>query len=542
MALVDAPTVRVLVTFTGTTETDITSDVLRITIGRGRSREREVMSPGHAELLIWNLLGKYDPDNVSGPYFPNIRPNKKVRLVTTIASPGTPFTIGSSSVGGGDAFGAGGSVDVPLYTGRLEGGIHTYEEGGLQPKITWRLIDASKRLNRDRSTTGYGTIGEPTGDRVQAVLEGASPPWSSTEFDIMPGLQTVQVSTGDSGRYDYLQVVAASESGAFFIGKDGRAIFRDSSWAPATAGSPIGSGAGEFPFSTIEITDEDQEIFNAVTVSAPSQSDQVAEDSDSQGEFGRADLPISTILQDTGEMLELAQTLLDAYSQPRRRISKLRVDRVAADWSFFLGRELLDRVLVRHRPIYGGLFEQLSVIQGITIEINDSQNWVVTWNLSPPIEAVSPNLLNANQASMESSAAGWTSESDGTIIWSSVAPISGTHNLLWQPTASTAKIRTTPTTGTPVTVGVTYKATGWIYSLFNGGAVRIEISWRNSGGSELSTTTSGIYDINWDVPYQQMIVQGVAPASAAFACVRVKLVGGATPTDPVLDAFALREV
>jgi hypothetical protein len=246
MALIPAPILRVLVTFSGSTKTDITADVLSLTISRGRARERETMAPGRCQIELWNRRGDYDPDNASGPYFPNIRPNKLVEVLADVPTTGTPFAVGGSEMGGGHALGGGSAVAVALFTGRLEGGPLTFEEGGLQPKVTWNAIDASKRLNRDRSTTGYGTAGDLTGERVAAVLDGATPVWPATERDIAPGTRTVQAETGTLGRYDYMVAVAASEFGAFFISREGWAVFRDSDWEPAAATPALGydSGAG----------------------------------------------------------------------------------------------------------------------------------------------------------------------------------------------------------------------------------------------------------------------------------------------------------
>jgi hypothetical protein len=237
-----APTLQVWVNFSGT-EVNVAADVRRLTISRGRSRERETMSPGRVDIDLWNFSGKYDPDNFSSPYYPNIRPNKTVRILA-VTDTGT----------------------VPLFDGRLEGSTLNYADGGLQPTVVWRAIDASKRLNRDRSTTGYGAAGELTGARVNAVLNGASPVWPTTERGIGRGTHTVQYAAGDQGRYDYLVQVAASEPGSFFIAADGRAIFRDATWAPAAAAPALGSASDEARFSSIEIVDDESEITVAVAV------------------------------------------------------------------------------------------------------------------------------------------------------------------------------------------------------------------------------------------------------------------------------------
>jgi hypothetical protein len=560
VAIVPAPILRVLVEFSGGVETEITADVLRLTISRGRTRERETMAPGRCTIELWNRTGAYDPDNVSGPYYPDIRPNKLIRVVASAPTSGSPFTIGASSMGGGDAFGAGSDAEIALFTGRLEGGPLTFDEGGLQPKVTWQAIDASKRLNRDRSTTGYGTAGDLTGERVVAVLDGATPTWPATERDVAPGTRTVQASTGDAGRYDYMVQVAASEFGAFFISKEGWAVFRDSTWAPAPAGTVLGYAGGEYPYSRIVIVDDEAEIFNAVTISAPTLADEFAEDTGSQVEFGRSDLPVSTVLDSQGDMSDIAATLVAAYAGPRRRISQLRVDRIAADWAFFLGKELQDRVTVRHRPIYGGLLEQLSVIQGIGIEVDDSENWAVTWNLSPPVSVISnPNLLTENQSSMETSTAGWTvsftENPPGNGIYI-VGLVTGTGFPLVGLACLEARtyglsqiqgaLETTPYSTAPVVVGETYRASAWLRNFFGLAYYHVTLKFYTSGGTFLSSFTTpafGPFFSGGTTEWMQGSIEGVAPATAAYATVEVTVVEQEDGGHPVyLDSVELRHV
>jgi hypothetical protein len=514
------------------------------------------MSPGRCEIDIWNFDGDYDPDNISGAYYPNIRPNKVVRVEAAIDSGTSPFRIGSSSLGGGEAFGGGATYDVDLFTGRLEGGSLTYEEGGLQPQVTWRAIDASKRLNRDRSTTGYGTAAELTGARVNSVLDGATPAWPTSERVIGPGTRTVQVSTGDAGRYDYLLEVAASEFGAFFIGRDGKAVFRDANWEPDAATPVLGSGVGEYPFSSIEIADDETEIFNAITVMAPGLADQVLQDTTSQAELGRSDLPISTILSSTSEMSDVGLTFLNAYSQPRRRISQLHVDRVATDWRFFLSRELMDRVIVRHRPVYGGVFEQLSVIQGIQINVNGSQDWGVTWNLTPPLSVVSnPNLLTASQSGFEDgSTSGWTVTFTGSPPGNGISiigiagpnvPLVGQYAMevrTFGIAAIQGAVATTPYTTAPVVPGQTYRMSAWVRSYFGTVYWLASIRWYNAGGAIISEPQNLVFTLGV-TEWTNGSIEAIAPVGAAYAAAQVYIVENDTGGHPAyIDAVELRHV
>lgn len=530
-----APSVQVFVAFAGT-EVNITADVLRVTVTRGRSRERETMSPGRVSIELWNYSGKYDPDNYGSPYYPNIRPNKPVRIVA-VTDTGT----------------------VPLFDGRLEGSTLDYTEGGLHPTVTWTAVDASKRLNRDRSTTGYGTAGERTGARVAAVLDGATPPWPASERTIAPGTKVVQASTGDAGRYDYLLQVAASEPGAFFIGADGKAVFRDANWAPAPASPPLGSASDEYRFSSIEITDDESEIFNAVTVTASGLPEKLEEDGPSEAEFGRSDLSISSILNSGPDMDDLALTYLVAYSSPRRRISRLRVDRIAADWYWFLSKELMDRVSVRHRPVYGGTFQQTSAIQGIQIEVDGSQDWAITWNLSPPLDIISnPNLLTDNQSSIETDATGWTvvlTESppgNGVVIDGRepgpYAAYIGDYGLLLH-TYGVAQIhgaiRTTPYTTVPVSPTHKYRASAWVR---DAGWLTdywfVVLNFHDSGGTLVAGTYSDPFGpyMSGSSEWQQGTVEAVAPTGAVYATVELHVIENDSPGHIYfVDAVELRD-
>lgn len=536
-----APRLQVLVTFGGSTETDITADVRRCSISRGRSKERETMSPGRADITLWNFAGKYDPDNTAGPYYPDIRPNKIVRVLAFVptAATSSAFTIGSSALGGGDAFGGGAEYEVSLFVGRLEGSTLNYAEGGWQPEVTWRVVDASKRLNRDRSTTGFGIAGELTGARVTAVLDGASPTWPSTERDIAPGTHTVQYAAGDQGRYDYLVQVAASEPGAFFISKRGWAIFRDATYAPTPAVPALGNAPDEYAFSSVEITDEESEIYNAVTVTANALSDQVEQDTSSQVEFGRADLSVSSLLDTTGDMDDLALTYLVAYNGPRRRVSRLKVDRVAADWYWFLSKELMERVTVNHRPVYGGTFQQTSAIQGLQIEVNGSQDWEMTFNLSPPLDIISnPNLLTEDQSSMETSSSGWVYAegfNTGSGDWYIGGRESGAYAVLigqyslevdkWGGDAI-SRFKTTPHTTVPVTVGHTYRGSLWIRDTgYMSTYVYPQLLWLNSGGTQIDFDQGyqfGSY-ISGVNEWAQGTVEGVAPPGAVYVALGFRI-------------------
>lgn len=391
---------------------DVRSFLRTFTWHRGRARERDRMGAGTAQAVFDNRTGRFDRN-----IHPEIRPNRPARFAAFVPSGYPPWTIGRSTLGGtaiGGVMG-GGSIYVPLFTGRTEGGPMAFSQTKVDSTVSWSLVDDSKRLNRDRSTAGFGSAPELTGDRVNTVLNGATPVWPLDKREIDPGVRFVAPGAQGQGRYDYLLTVAESEGGAFFLDAAGNAIFRDSGYLPSSDPVAYGDGPAERRYLDITIDDDDKEIYNFVTVTAPGLNDQTAEDIASQGEFGRSDISVSTVMANEPDMDSLADAILAGYAEPRRRIAQLSLGARDTDWYSALTKEPLERITVRHRPPYGPVFEQVSSIQGITGTINNQYDWQLTWDLSTPLPRPTPNLLSENASSMETDISDWTDQSGGVI-------------------------------------------------------------------------------------------------------------------------------
>jgi hypothetical protein len=506
------------------------------------------MGAGTGTVVFDNRDGVFDRDNPSSPFYPNLRPARRFRLYAIVPSPGTAFTIGQSAIGGGDAWAAGSNAYIPLFLGRTEGGPMEFVENA-DSYVAWSLVDSSKLLNRDRSLTGYGSGAVLTGTRVNEVLNGTTPFWLDGR-EITPGLRTVQQEDGLLGRYDYLVQVAESEGGVFFIGADGRAIFRGADYAP-DADIIFGDVEGEERYKAIKFDDDDTEIYNTITVSAPALADQIRQDTASQAEYGRADLPISSLLSTTSEMADLAASVRDTYSVPSRRVGSLRIGSPTSSWNEILRKEIGDRVLVRNRPIYGGTIEQESVIQGISLDVPSLKDWNIVFNLSPPLEVVSnPNLLTENQASMETDTSGWalaTVSPPGSFSIVGLAggsvPFLGSFCLECSSSGGGevyGGVRTTPYTTVPVTVGQTYRVSGWTRSYFGTVEPFVYIEFWTSGGSLLTFQYGAAQGFSTEWVYAEK--EMTAPVNAAYAGVQMQVHEWDAPHPVYFDAVSLRHV
>lgn len=62
--------------------TDVSADMLRFSIRRGRQFELDRIEPGQAFVTLRNLDGDYWPDKTDGPHHPNVTPGKRLELAT----------------------------------------------------------------------------------------------------------------------------------------------------------------------------------------------------------------------------------------------------------------------------------------------------------------------------------------------------------------------------------------------------------------------------------------------------------------------------
>ncbi len=519
-------TLALEIAFDGTTWEDVTSYLRAFSYNRGRTDTGEHPRTGMASCVFDNRVGTFDNDNASSPYYPNLRTGRPLRAIAYLPSDIPTSRVGRSALGA-SAMGAS-TVPVTIFAGRTEGGPQV-DPTSDELSATWGAVDDLKRLNLDKSTTGFGTGSALTGTRIGQVLDGATPVWQPADRDLDPGVRTVLEWANTSDRLSCLFSTADYEGGIFFAARDGKAAFRDAAYAPATLVT-FGNAAGYEPFlDPVTLEDDEDRIANYITVTAPGQSDVVKQDTESIADHGRIDLSLATQLSDAPDMDALAESMMGAHVEAIRRIRSLTFGEPTTNWWHTLPLDLGDRVIVRVGARYGGTVQQLSVIEGISfVDPPGPADFQVTYSLSAVPDVWTNNLLTANQSSIETSSAGWTAESGGTVARSTAAAYVGVASLDVAPTTkgTEALVATTPYTTAPVVVGSTYRAAGWVSSLDSPYPfyATIRISWRDSGGTELSVTSGSQRTIFAGGGWISLNpATGVAPASAAYAVVRVRI-------------------
>lgn len=308
---------------------DITSYVTAIQLNRGKADDIANISSGDFVVELNNRSRAFDPEYAASPFAGNILPKRLVRY----------------SVNG-----------VRQYQGVLDDWNLVYTPDG-DAIAGFSASDGFVYLNNQ--TLGAGTAtAQLSGARVNAILDDPFVGWPADERSIDTGTTTLGANVVEDGQnvLSYLQQVERSELGIFFIGKDGKAVFKSRTFQPTTTGVPKfaddGSGIG---YQNLQIMYGSEDLVNEVaSTSIITNTEVLSIDTASQEEYGIfnntfTDLLLST----TDQVIDFNATLLKKYSDPVYRFSELEVrlnSLSLADQNKVLALELGDIVQVVFTP------------------------------------------------------------------------------------------------------------------------------------------------------------------------------------------------
>lgn len=366
-----------LPTSSSRTWVDITAYTRGFSTRRGRNTELDRIEAGEASVLLSNLDQRFDPNNSAGPYYGDLVPMTPIRI--TCAADGDTY--------GDEYFDTYGDVRYPIFSGLVQAWPQEYPDNA-DAVAPLRCVDLFRSLNLNKITASYSS--EATGTRVANVLTSAGWPTGADFRDIDTGQSTIQAATlTATPGLAHLQDVATSESGLFFVDRDGRATFIDRHsllLAPLDLALTWSDTDG-YSYLDIGFLDADVLLWNDISVVANALTTQTATDSTSVGRYFTRDLGVSTLLSATADMLSLAQYLLTRYKDPGTRVARLVVTGMSDQtaWPAILDREIGDKVRVeRTPPGSGDSIVQDSVIEAIEFRaVASPRSWVVTWSLSP---------------------------------------------------------------------------------------------------------------------------------------------------------------
>jgi hypothetical protein len=291
---------------------------------------------------------------------------------------------------GGDAWGG---VDAgatyPVFYGFVEEWPVTFP-GDVDMETQITLVDGMKMLAVANISGAF--IQQGSGARVGAILDAIN--WPAAERDLDVGTATVPAITLDKvSALEHLQQIAHAEGGRFFIGRDGKAVFRQAIETNPDLSTRTWSDDGTgMSYRDISPVMSDDLILNDVHLTRTGGVEQVATSEASQTQYGiRSSSETDIQLATDAAVLARAQRQVTRYANPVLRLEALVDDAMQHDlWDRVLVRDINDVVKVIESKTHTS---QVSSVEGISHDIGRDGSWTVTLAVAPS-ELVQAGILD----------------------------------------------------------------------------------------------------------------------------------------------------
>jgi len=352
-----------------TTFTDVTTFVQSVSISRGRSRDLNSFVSGSAAITLENSAdGRFNPANVSGPYYPGIEP-----LIEVVV----------------DCLVDGQSSHTNLYRGFVTDWVTQYPNKTTS-KVQVSCSDAFVKL-ANIETTSLSVSSTDSGSMVSSILGNAQVAFSgSTSIDT--GNSTMQSINKSTNALSLIQEIEKSENGSFFAGSDGTLNFknRHSSFPSATT-TVFSDDGSDIPYLEVNQPVDDDLIFNVINLTREGGSQQTAQDTASQGKYLKRYLERNNLLNASDSDVALAATFLLAKFKdalPRFSQMVLNIDTLStANQLTVLGLELSSAIKIEITPPgEGSQISRQSVIDGISFAITPD-DFTLRYNVSDAVNS-----------------------------------------------------------------------------------------------------------------------------------------------------------
>jgi hypothetical protein len=294
---------------------DVAEYVQNISISRGRSDQLQNFNAGTATITLLNNDRRFDPINQDSPYWDvstgksGVTPRRKV----TIKSNGVPIFIGRIT-----------DIDVVYNPQRSTASIDN-------STVVITAADDFVLLANTFIGNPITPVAELSGTRVTTILD-----LPEVAYPASRNIDAGSATLGGGATFDiaantnvlsYLQNVALSEQGYFYVAANGDITFTDRVSASFfTVSATFSDQAGiNLPYTGLQVLYGQEFLYNKVVASVEGGTDQTANDVASQTEYGISTLNLSgLLLADDAAANTLAVDLLSRYKEPVYRFDKLQ--------------------------------------------------------------------------------------------------------------------------------------------------------------------------------------------------------------------------
>jgi len=347
---------------------DISSTVQRISIRRGRDRMFEHYTPGNAVIQFLDFTGDWNPDNTSSPYYGQILPMRQVKVTTSYSGTG-----------------------YGLFTGFIQSWDWEWaDQAATYAIVTIQCVDAFRLLGLSNITTVAGqSAGDLPGTRIGLILDQIG--WPSTLRNIDIGDTELEGDPGTQrNALEAIQNIEESDLGAFFIDPDGYATYYsriDLSQKASGTATEFNDDGTDIAYQDIDISLDDTELANQVTLTRLSGSPQTVSDAASISEYFLRSYSSSGLMMRTNTIAENRARQILAY----RKDARLRVDSITLDLSSPSNRvvpglslDVGDPIIVNREMAAATMFDLRITVNGVNHDITP-ERWTTRFTTAYPL-------------------------------------------------------------------------------------------------------------------------------------------------------------
>jgi hypothetical protein len=330
--------------------TDVTNYVASVSVDRGKSRELDRYTAGHASVTLHNDTRVFDPYNTASPYYTQIVPRKPIVIEVN-----------------GDR----------VFTGFIDDWDLTYDVSG-KSFASVSAVDGFLRLSAAELDT-FTATSQLSSARISAILDRNDVAWPAANRNIETGLITLQadVVPENTNALQYLQLVESTENGKLFIDRSGQLTFKNRIPVPSLTDIPVfadDATVDGIKYTNIEVIYGSENLYNRVSVTRESGTSQTVDSTDSQDAYGIASLSLDGLLFNSdADSLALANYLLNIYDEPELRINSLTVnlhDKTNLQVQKLSTLDIGGAVEIKFTPNQtGAAIEQYAIVTGVKHDI-----------------------------------------------------------------------------------------------------------------------------------------------------------------------------
>jgi len=344
-----------------------TSDIRKMSIRRGRTREDQANQPGALSLTLENYTSQYDPDNSSSIY---------AWAGYSILSRGMGVRVRATWSG----------TDYVIYRGYLE---QLDTDVSLDPVVVMQFTDALAKIGAyNVAAISASYAGDTTATRVGRILDAAG--WDAS-LRSLTGSRTMKSTTFGATALSLSEEANNCEYGRFYADRQGNLTllpYESLLTTPYRFTLSDSRATGTIEYDSIGTNPGAKYLVNSVTLTQDSTTSQTATNSGSIIRYGLVQKTVTAPLSDNSVAASLAQIYADKNALPATRVDHIEFDALGIStlWASLLQTDLGDNVNVERTTIDARNRTFTSIVEAINLDITPF-SWRVGLDLSPSARA-----------------------------------------------------------------------------------------------------------------------------------------------------------